>query len=352
MNPPIPDRVWAEGEDSAALYLECLAEVRACPPRSVDATRILLGRADLLQPLTLEEAYDEVTHALDGQSGVDAQIPADDPFIDEELALAALLMWSFLRQWIDGGAQAVLREAAKSESIIQVTAALPTVEAIMGRTSKDQGIHEAVEATLALGILNGVRAVAAGLVSSSGIISLIGDPRNLPFGNSMEELVEYYADNFAWRIVNPRLLRRMQVAANTPGMSILDALNAAEQTTIGRSAGYWRMVANAHTSRVYTYGALRGGYLAGRRGYRLYNPMDNRTTQVCRSLHGREFWIADAINLMEHAADGGHDGMVAAMPWLPPGTPVATMTNQELIAAGVMVPPFHGHCRTIIQTIY
>ncbi|MGK3946915.1 hypothetical protein ABK046_52185, partial [Streptomyces caeruleatus] len=69
-----------------------------------------------------------------------------------------------------------------------------------------------------------------------------------------------------------------------------------------KSVPYWRLVANQASSRAYHYGLTRAGLSLGYTGYRLDAVIDKATTPVCRSLDGKVFWLADAVQRLEKLA--------------------------------------------------
>ena len=117
-----------------------------------------------------------------------------------------------------------------------------------------------------------------------------------------------------------------------------------------RSVPYWRLVAQQSASRAYHYGLARAGLSRGRTAYRLDATLDERTTDVCRTLDGKTFWLADAVEHLEHIATTPPQYIAEEDPWIEYHV-VAGATNEELAAARIITPPFHAHCRTTMFLI-
>lgn len=325
------------------LFQDCLQEVRKVdlllPACACCLERV---RKDDIDPPTLEEA----TAAVEQRVGGDA-IPEDDPTIEEELAIAALLMWAFLQHWHNQQAYGVLSAAAKSRSLPRMQQAINQVSVLLSTSSAHNNVQSTMQGILkkglSLGILFGTKGQGAG-TNLSGTVNYL---------DRMNDAVSYYLNQYFPRVVQPALLGQIQAAVSAAGnedyLAILDDIIA---NRVAGSSAYWRMVANVNASRSYSYGVLRGAQSVGFRGYRLVAIRDPRTTPLCRSLDGREFYIANAVALMDHAANAGPAMIANIMPWLPTKTDASALSASELEGMGVLVPPFHANCRTTLLPIH
>jgi hypothetical protein len=67
---------------------------------------------------------------------------------------------------------------------------------------------------------------------------------------------------------------------------------------------------------------------------------------------GTEFWIADAVNLIERAAfSDDPEAASRIMPWRQAGE-VKDKNAQELRDLGFLVPPAHPHCRSTLLPLF
>lgn len=147
-----------------------------------------------------------------------------------------------------------------------------------------------------------------------------------------------------------------------------------------RSTAYWNVVASAFVARARTYANLSGFQEAAIQRYRLVSVLDERTSEVCRFMHGKVFDVGVALERF-HAVEqlDEPEDIKFEQPWPRvsggeiwiPGkdgskTPLATVTkpgmggvdtigeydnaasDSKLAQRGVLMPPFHGHCRTTV----
>ena len=88
----------------------------------------------------------------------------------------------------------------------------------------------------------------------------------------------------------------------------------------------------------------------GYRAYRLDAVIDSRTTEVCRSLNGKEFWLADAVARLEKLARVAPEEIAEQSPWLALED-VDGMDSAALSKNGILTPPFHANCRTTMKLV-
>lgn len=115
-----------------------------------------------------------------------------------------------------------------------------------------------------------------------------------------------------------------------------------------KSVPYWRLVGNQAASRAYHYGLARSALADGYTGYTLNAVLDARTSDVCRSLNGKTFWLADGVSHLERVARANPSTMADEYPWLKLDD-VDGRSSADLAKSGVLMPPFHGNCRTTVS---
>ncbi len=116
-----------------------------------------------------------------------------------------------------------------------------------------------------------------------------------------------------------------------------------------RSLSYWETVAAAAAVRASTYGVLGSFEQIGLATFVFSAVLDARTSAICEHLHGRTFSVATAAAQRDaFLAAPDPDAAKAIHPWPDPARVVALKTDAELQAAGVMVPPLHGRCRSTL----
>ncbi len=166
----------------------------------------------------------------------------------------------------------------------------------------------------------------------------------------MVDVAQWNTNQYFNQQVIPSLQRQINNAFNNADAfsqlditPIRDALNKRL-----KSVPYWRVVANAATSRSYHYGLLKAAQFQGFRGYEFKAVLDEKTTDICRSLDGKVWSIASAISKFEQVAGSDDpDEVKRVFPWTR-FKDVQGLSVDELQAMGVMVPPLHGNCRSTL----
>lgn len=127
-----------------------------------------------------------------------------------------------------------------------------------------------------------------------------------------------------------------------------------------RSDSYWRGLSSTVTTRARSFGALSGMESTGATRYEYVNPLDERTSEVCRALDGKHFTVKGGIELRERLigarpADSPETWKaIAAWPKVRDldGPDGELLTAAELQAKGIAWPPLHFHCRSAIQVAF
>ena len=115
----------------------------------------------------------------------------------------------------------------------------------------------------------------------------------------------------------------------------------------GRSEGYWNVVANAAIVRARSMGAVVGMRKAAVSDWEFVAVVDNRTTQVCQDMDGTVFTVEHAEQHMERFVNAkSPEEAKAISPWVTDPAKLEGMGADALAAAGVMLPPLHGNCRS------
>ena len=144
-----------------------------------------------------------------------------------------------------------------------------------------------------------------------------------------------------------------------------------------RSDRYWEMLAATAATRARSVGSLGAMERCGVVTYEFMNPVDERTSDVCRALDGTIYKVKTALALRDRMLTASSpDEYKAIAPW-PRGADVYTAEGAELYrsgafrlpdgsldadkakahvrpsgelaASGIAFPPLHGHCRSSIE---
>lgn len=121
-----------------------------------------------------------------------------------------------------------------------------------------------------------------------------------------------------------------------------------------RSQDYWEGFAAVYVTRSRSFGALSAMVEMGGRTYRYVNPLDERTSDVCRRLAGTEFTVRESVRLRDRLlGTSDPEAWKTIAPW-PRADDVLGSDGQVLPAAelqrrGIAMPPLHMHCRSAID---
>lgn len=169
------------------------------------------------------------------------------------------------------------------------------------------------------------------------------------------------------------------------GAQLSETLNA---TSAARSDAYWKMIASTFIARSRTYSTLRSFDEAGITAYQFESVLDERTSHVCRFMHGRVFPVAKALGKFAAASnlDDPLD-LPDVMPWPGvgktdegdlaifvkqggsrkflaqitesgmgqkdnPGKYAHAASNESIADIGCSQPPLHGHCRSTLIPVF
>jgi hypothetical protein len=160
----------------------------------------------------------------------------------------------------------------------------------------------------------------------------------LQFGPEIAEVVDSN-----WQTVEKRALASIPVWKD----DLADRLNAAVD---GNARMMASVGANLSTSRLVSYGFLSEAVAEGVASYKLDVTLDERTSEICRHLHDLdpEFQVRPAFELAQAALmTSDPEALKTVAPFLS-ASKIEGMSDEDLAAQGVMVPPFHFGCRTIL----
>lgn len=132
------------------------------------------------------------------------------------------------------------------------------------------------------------------------------------------------------------------------GMGRVEAgeqLEALFSDEYGKSKSYWRGLAATAINRSRTFGEISGYEEAGVATYEILAVMDERTSPVCKFMNGKVFKVKTAAKTRDDIINSEPQAVKTNHPWLS-FKDVQNMTDEQLQAAGFVMPPFHFHCRT------
>lgn len=128
------------------------------------------------------------------------------------------------------------------------------------------------------------------------------------------------------------------------------------ETWRGSKSSYFEMLSGTVRARMSTSSALRSLREGGFERYRFEAVMDERTSEQCRELHGRVFKVDDGIALMDRVESAEDPNAVKEIAgWRTAeeirgiiGERSGVEASKALAAAGIIWPPLHGRCRSVV----
>jgi hypothetical protein len=123
---------------------------------------------------------------------------------------------------------------------------------------------------------------------------------------------------------------------------------------LGRSDAYWQGMAEHTSLRIRGFSRLYGYQKAGARGYRLVNPMDDHTSDICRALvsQNKVYPLDEAIEIMEKSLaidpqkvglERAREELKALSPWVKAKDVIYNDDEEPIGVSGAHspYPPFH-----------
>lgn len=287
----------------------------------------------------IEAVEHAITRALRGETRCKAEIgeAGGDEWLEYELEVATAL----------AEAQGVKGE--KARKLIE--------DALDSGSSIEEAVEEAereMADTFSLAEAAVVAALAGALATGEGLIlsgSLADRPMRDQVLAGMVASTKYYTNTHFNTYVVPALFREVdKVLSGKAPFEQPDwtPVREALQDRL-KSVPYWRLVATTAASRSFHYGYMKAAQVQGFRGYRFVAILDERTTDICQDMDGREFLIADAVSLLERVAQSDDPEEAKKLtPWTT-AEQIKGKSNQELVKDGTFFPPLHGYCRSTVE---
>lgn len=267
----------------------------------------------------------------------------EDAFLDDELKIASALSLA----WMKRGAKAreLLLASTASGNFIPNNFQSAVDEATPFMSTVFDDAADKVEKAVASTIATGEAQILSGVLREAPTAKL--------FEQGIVNATRYYTNKYFNTVVVPDIIKAIDAinAQHTTSAPTIESIQAAISKHF-KSVPYWEMVANVAASRGYHYGMLKTMEMTSVIGYRFVAVIDGRTSKVCRAMNGREFLVAEAVNVLEGLAeDPDPEAAKTRTPWLS-ARDITGKSNADLASLGFMIPPLHPRCRSTIQPIY
>ncbi len=164
-----------------------------------------------------------------------------------------------------------------------------------------------------------------------------------------------------------------------------DLERAANAAMVSRSPGYWEVVASAFAGEGRSFAQVSAFAEAGIERYVVSAVLDEVTTDFCRFMDGKEFTVAGALRIFDmQTALEDPEAIKQGRPWVRErvnektaarelgvmhgqdwariaviersgvgvrddrGSFSQALGDAQLAGLGILAPPFHGHCRSVL----
>ncbi len=261
--------------------------------------------------------------------------------------------------------------AARAEVAGIAATVSPLVEPVLGRSAASL-IPLTRKAAISAYDLN----LAQSADWAAGLVGTLRDSQMVYVKDQYENRATLF-DSIAKRVVSSGLERGA-------GRDDISEELASKLTPLGvqRGTDYWNLIATDFSNKTRTTSQMNTFSDAGITQYKYDAVMDEATSEICRLLNGRIFSVEKAKRRTAKAlALRDPEQIKDAMPWVQqngsqlyfrrggethpianvdtpgigaldqPGTYSNVISNKALEAAGVTVPPRHGHCRSTIDAV-
>lgn len=266
-------------------------------------------------------------------------------FLDYEEILAAIMLASWSRK----------TQAARDAFLDALNETYTAATMNRGAEEASRILSDVVNAddTMAMRAAQ-VQASRRGASVANALSAFDEIPTNEQVFEGMARASRYWTNGYFNNHVLPTLQRAVQNMIESEGLSDPTEIyrmlrQRIDERLLGR-VPYWHTVSSSAASRAYHYGMIKGGRRVGYRGYRLIAVIDDRTSDICRHLHRKEFWLADAERIYDDIAKTENEDIKEVHPWIDKEEYIG-MTEREVYSRAAYVPPFHGRCRTTMQLI-
>lgn len=165
----------------------------------------------------------------------------------------------------------------------------------------------------------------------------------------MTKISKFYSNKFFDDVIMPKIRKNVEKSFQdgASGSQLLnEVLNDIDNYYGGVPS--WKVAANATASRAYHYGLTKTAYMQGYTTVRFSAVLDNRTSDICLALDGTTWEIARIVETLEDIALVDDPSYLKdASPWIR-SSDYDGLTDSQMEAAGVQIPPRHGNCRSVL----
>jgi hypothetical protein len=195
---------------------------------------------------------------------------------------------------------------------------------------------------------------------STGKADLVGEKP--PIAESDKKVLDalvknqvFYMNNMFDRTIADGMREKIMEQVVDGGLTGQDAIDAIktilDEDLTMKPENYLNMLADVDAERATTFGKIEEMDAQGIKYFKIVNPLDHRTSDICRHL----VKVYDQVPVQlaldkrdEYIENDDPEAIGDFMPW-PTKDQLDELDAEELMALGVLMPPFHSRCRSTIE---
>jgi SPP1 gp7 family putative phage head morphogenesis protein len=168
--------------------------------------------------------------------------------------------------------------------------------------------------------------------------------------NLMFWVGDYYKENLQKEIKD---VLRDFYSGGSDRKKLIEALQNRLGDKFDKSKSYWDLLADHTATKVREIGRVTGYEQAGIRKVEFRARLDEKTTKICRLMHGRIIAVSDMRGQVNGYLDAcetqDRTKIKKAWPWITDAQAerYAGMKTEQLVKKGISLPPLHARCRSI-----
>lgn len=282
--------------------------------------------------------------------------------------------------WVEASDKAIDDAMKAFNSASTIEAGIVAMLAVLGR-GLDGGIVPPDKVIVLRTITRDAYAVTKARLAKP--LGPVGDMTDLDIrlARKIADEGPYWIGNFYTRELSDRISAVAEDAIIGQGYGrkeaakVLDSVLRQEFSLYGGKSSYAAEVPARFAGNLDNYNTIQTSNVAGRvrnfghmtamgeanvERFRFTAVMDERTSEVCQEMDGREFSVAYAVARLEQIAEADSpEAFKELAPWPKnanqlieiAGTGSQAEQNARLEAAGFQFPPLHGMCRSLVEQV-
>ena len=123
---------------------------------------------------------------------------------------------------------------------------------------------------------------------------------------------------------------------------------------LDKSKSYWRRMANDSVTRSREFGRTEALVKAEIQQFEVNAILDRATSDICQALNGKIYEVAQAVELRDalmEAQEPDELKNIAPWPTEDDAEDLEAADPADLAEEGIVLPPYHGNCRTTIVAV-